>query len=71
MTLGKRSDYGDAKYSGIEIAFPEDVDRVVQVRGHYADVKRQRLHVVILISLPVPAECLVLRNSRGRDWRGA
>lgn len=31
MTLGKRTDYGDAKYAGLEVAFPDDVDRVVQV----------------------------------------
>jgi hypothetical protein len=33
MTLGKRADYGDAKYAGIEVSFPSggDVEAAVQV----------------------------------------
>jgi hypothetical protein len=31
MTLGKRTDYGDAKYAGLEVALPQDVDAAVQV----------------------------------------
>jgi hypothetical protein len=31
MTLGKRTDYGDAKYAGLEVALPQDVDTAVQV----------------------------------------
>jgi hypothetical protein len=31
MTLGKRSDYNDSKYAGLEIPFPDDVDKAVQV----------------------------------------
>eukprot|EP00200_Dunaliella_tertiolecta_P003160 CAMPEP_0202343186 /NCGR_PEP_ID=MMETSP1126-20121109/3419_1 /ASSEMBLY_ACC=CAM_ASM_000457 /TAXON_ID=3047 /ORGANISM="Dunaliella tertiolecta, Strain CCMP1320" /LENGTH=662 /DNA_ID=CAMNT_0048934227 /DNA_START=1282 /DNA_END=3267 /DNA_ORIENTATION=- len=30
MTLGKRSDYGDSKFAGLEVPFPGDVDRAVQ-----------------------------------------
>jgi len=31
MTLGKRSDYGDSKFAGLEVPFPPDLDKAVQV----------------------------------------
>ena len=31
MPLGKRSDYGDAKYSGVEVDFAAEIEPAVQV----------------------------------------
>lgn len=43
MTLGKRTDYGDAKFAGLEVEFPTDVEKAVQVPSlpHAKQVLRQ------------------------------
>ncbi len=36
MVLGKRSDYGDSKYAGLDIGFSPDIEQAVQAStaGH-------------------------------------
>lgn len=42
MTLGKRTDYGDSKFAGLEVAFPADgLDKVVQARASAAQQQHQ------------------------------
>lgn len=31
MVLGKRSDYGDAKYAGVQVPFSDDIPKTVEV----------------------------------------
>ena len=42
MPLGKRSDFGDARYAGVEVAFSHDISSDMQVFGGSGRERRGR-----------------------------
>ncbi len=43
MGLGKRSDFGDAKYAGLDVAFNSDIVETLEVRLFNVERPRSKL----------------------------
>lgn len=55
MPLGKRTDFGDARYTGLEVPFSSDVEKALEVRPCCC---RPHLPPAAALALPKPQHCV-------------